>query len=180
MEQRTDGLYPSAPLEKDDLERRIEKRLSDVNSFNNSINKIKEMITYFKDKNNKSKKRWKNYKTLNTILESVDAIVIIGSTTTSVTLSVTGVGLIVVPISVGVACALSLHNTVIYKIIINKYTKYKNHYEKDEQRFKFLMNYIGRFHRKTSLIKMNMYLYEITWVKTLMKRKIYLFHRNET
>ena len=60
MEQKTDRLYPSAPLEKDvNLEQRIEKRLSEVNSFNNHINKIKEMITYFKDKNNKSKKKYK-------------------------------------------------------------------------------------------------------------------------
>ena len=50
MDQKTDRLYSSAPLENknDDLERRIEKKLSDVNSFNNSIINIKEMITYFK------------------------------------------------------------------------------------------------------------------------------------
>ena len=46
MEQKTDRLYPSAPLEKDDLEQRLEKKLNDVNSFNNHINNLKEMITY--------------------------------------------------------------------------------------------------------------------------------------
>ena len=56
MEQKTDRLYPSAPLENINLEQRLEKRLSDINSFNNHINNIKEMITYLKDKNNKSKK----------------------------------------------------------------------------------------------------------------------------
>ena len=56
MNQKCDRLYPSAPFENDDLERRIEKRLSDVNSFINNINSIKEMITYFQDKNYKSKK----------------------------------------------------------------------------------------------------------------------------
>ena len=66
MEAKTDKLYPSAPLlEKIDLEKRLEKKINDVNSFNNHINNIKEMITYFKDKNNKSKKRYKSYKTLN-------------------------------------------------------------------------------------------------------------------
>ena len=96
MEQKCDRLYPSAPLEKDiNLEQRLEKKLNDVNSFNNHINNIKEMITYFKNKNHKSKKKYKNYKTLNTILESVDSIVIIGATSTSITLSVTGVGLII-------------------------------------------------------------------------------------
>ena len=61
MEQKKDRLYPSAPLENknDDLERRIEQRLSDVNSFNISISNIREMIRYFKDKNHKSKKVYK-------------------------------------------------------------------------------------------------------------------------
>ena len=58
MEAKTDKLYPSAPLlENIDLEKHLEKKLNDVNSFNNHINNIKEMITYFKDKNNKSKKK---------------------------------------------------------------------------------------------------------------------------
>ena len=55
--------------------------------FNNHVNNIKEMITYFKDKNKKSKKIYKNFKTLNTILESVDSTIIIAATSTSITLS---------------------------------------------------------------------------------------------
>ena len=133
MDQKTDKLYPSAPLlENIDLGKRLEKKINDVNSFNNRINKIKEMITYFKDKNNKSKKKSKNYKTLNTILESVDSIVIIGATSTSITLSVTGVGLIILPISAGIACTLSLGNKVLHKLILNKYNKYKKQYERDQ------------------------------------------------
>ena len=137
MEQKCDKLYPSAPLlENIDLEKQLEKKLNDVNSFNNHISNIKEMITYFKDINNKSKKRYKNYKTLNTILESVDSIVIIGATSTSITLSVTGIGLIVLPISAGIACGLSLGNKVLHKIIINKYKKYKKQYERDQNTIK--------------------------------------------
>ena len=41
MEQKTHRLYPSAPLENRDLEQRLEKKLNDVNNFNNSVNKIK-------------------------------------------------------------------------------------------------------------------------------------------
>ena len=116
MEQKCDKLYPSAPLlENIKLEKRLEEKINDVNSFNNHINNTKEMITYFKDKNNKSKKRYKNYKTLNTILESVDSIVIIGATSTSITLSITGVGLIILPISAGIACTLSLGNKILHK-----------------------------------------------------------------
>ena len=137
MDQKTDKLYPSAPLlENIDLEKRLEKKINDVNSFNNHINNIKEMITYFKDKNNKSKKRYKNYKTLNTVLESVDTIVIIGATSTSITLSITGFGLIILPISAGIACTLSLGNKVLHKLIINKYNKYKKQYERDQNTIK--------------------------------------------
>ena len=131
MDQKCDRLYPSAPLEIINLEQRLEKKLNDVNSFNNHINKIKEMITYFKDKNNKSKKIYKNYKTLNTILESVDSIVIIRATSTSITLSITGIGLIILPISAGIACSLSLGNKVLHKLIIKKYNVYncKKHHK---------------------------------------------------
>ena len=137
MEAKTDKLYPSAPLlENIDLEKRLEKKINDINSFNNHISNIKEMITYFKDKNNKSKKRYKNYKTLNTVLESVDSIVIIAATSTSITLSVTGIGLIVLPISAAIACGLSLGNKILHKIIINKYNKYKKQYERDQNTIK--------------------------------------------
>ena len=137
MDAKTDKLYPSAPLLKNiDLEKRLEKKINDVNSFNNHINNIKEMITYFKDRNNKSKKRYKNYKTLNTVLESVDSIVIIAATSTSITLSVTGIGLIVLPISAGIACGLSLGNKILHKLIINKYKKYKKLYERDQNAIK--------------------------------------------
>ena len=81
MEQKCDKLFPTAPLLGNiDLEKRLEKKIKDVNSFNKHVNNIKEMITYLKDKNNKSKKKYKNYKTLHTVLESVDSIVIIGAT----------------------------------------------------------------------------------------------------
>ena len=137
MEQKCDKLYPSAPLiENIDLEKRLEKKINDVNSFNNHINDIKEMITYFKDKNHKSKKKYKNYKTLNTVLESVDSVLINGATSTSISLSVTGIGLIVLPISAGIACGLSLGNKILHKLIINKYNKYKKKYEKDQNTIK--------------------------------------------
>ena len=133
METKTERLYPSVPLlENIDLEKRLERKINDVNSFNNHINNITEMITYFKDKNNKSKKKYKNCKTLNTVLESVDSFVIIGATSTSITLSITGIGLIILPISAGIACGLSLGNKVLHKLIITKNNKYKKQYEKDQ------------------------------------------------
>ena len=121
MEQKTDRLYPSAPLlVKDCLEQRLEKKLNDFNSFNNHISNIKEMIKYFKDKNNNSKKKCEKYKTLTTILKSLDTFVIV-ATSSSITLSLTGIGLIA--ISSASACGLPIANKVIYEVIINKYNK---------------------------------------------------------
>ena len=124
MDQKTDKLYQSAPQIKNiDLKERLEKNLNDVNSFNNHINKIKEMITFFKDKNNKSKNKYKKYKTITKILKSFDTFVIIATTSSFITLSLTGIGLIVIPISIASACALSIGNKLTYEIIINKYNK---------------------------------------------------------
>ena len=84
-------------------------------------------------KTTNQKKRYKNYKTLNTRLESIDSIVNIGATSTSITLSVTGVGLVILTISIGFACTLSLGNKVLQKLILNRYNKYKKQYERDQQ-----------------------------------------------
>ena len=86
MEQTTERLYPSAPLENNDLEQRIEKKLNDVSSFSNQINNIKQMMVDLKDKNHKSKKNYKKLKTLSTILKSFDTIFIIATTSSSTTL----------------------------------------------------------------------------------------------
>ena len=49
-------------------------------------------------------------------------------------MSLTGNGLIVIPISTATACGLSIGNKVISEIIRNKYNKYKKPNEKDQQK----------------------------------------------
>ena len=71
------------------------------------------MITYLKDKNKKSEKKYKNYRMLTTKLKSFDTFVIFVTTSSSISLSLTGFGLIV-PISTGVACGLTRSKKVIY------------------------------------------------------------------
>ena len=125
--KKYDRFYPSAPFESKniELEQRLEKNSNVDNSFNISFNNIKEMITYFKDKNNKSKKKFKKYKILTTILKLFDTFVVITTKSGSITLSLTGIGLVAIPLSTATACGLSTGNKVINEVIIKKYNKYK-------------------------------------------------------
>ena len=110
--------------------------MNDVNSFNNSINNIKKTTTYFKDKNHKSKKKLKKYKTINTKIKSIDTFVIVATSSSSITLSLTGIGFIAIPISTATTCGLSIGNNLVSVIIIKKYNKYKKQYEKDQPTIK--------------------------------------------
>ena len=160
-----------------DLEQRLEKKLNDFKSFNNHTNNIKEMITYFKDKNNKSKKRNKNHKTLNTKSESVDSFFLIGATSTSIFVSITGIGLIVLPLSAGIACTLSLSNKVTSKKIINKYNIYKKQNEKYQQ-LNLLITCTENLHKIMYLIKVNKKVFALIFLITWIKKKKFLENMN--
>ena len=95
------------------------------------------MITNFTAKNNKPKKKYRKNKTITTIIKSFDTIVIIATTSSSITLILTGIGLIAFPKSTATAWGLSIGNKVIYEIIINKYNKYKTQIELDQQTIKY-------------------------------------------
>ena len=88
------------------------------------------MITYFKDENDRSKKKYKNYETITTILKSFDTFVIITTTSScSITLSLTGIGLRSIPISTASSCALSIGDKVLYEVVIIKHDKNKKQNE---------------------------------------------------
>ena len=52
---------------------------------------------------------------------------------TSVSLTIAGFGLIVIPFSTGMAFGLTLTDTNLYEKIMNKYNEYKKHYERAQQ-----------------------------------------------
>ena len=142
MDQKTDRLFTSAPLETNiDLEQISEKKLNDVNSLNKHISNIKEIITYFKDKKNKSEKKYKKCKTITTILKPFDTYANIATTSSSIMLSLTGIGLIVIPISTTSTCALSIGNKVVYEIIINNTTYTKIYKKKVNKQSNLSINY---------------------------------------
>ena len=105
------------------------------------------MITYFKDKNIKSKKKNIKEKTITTKLKSFDTFVIIATTSSSITLSLTRIGLVAIPISTATACASSIGNKVIFEIFINKNNKYKKRYEKDQKLLNVLINFTENLYK---------------------------------
>ena len=129
----------------------MEKKLDDVESFNNSFNNIKEMISYYKDKNNKAKNKYKK----NTILKSFDTFNNSARISSSITFSLTGIGLIVIPITTASACALSIGKQVIYGVLIDKYNKDEKHYEKDQEAIKSSINYTEKLYKIIYSTKMN-------------------------
>ena len=70
---------------------------------------------------------------ITTILISFDAIVTIATTSSSFVLSVTGIGLITIPISSGVVCGLIISNKFINEIVMQNYSIYKKQNEKDHE-----------------------------------------------
>ena len=99
------------------IEGRVEKKLKEVNGLNNSVNNIKEKITYFNDENRKSLKKIKTYNVLSSVLKTVGKIVFSATSSTSDILSVTGFGLIVIPVSTTTASGLPVADKAFMKFL---------------------------------------------------------------
>ena len=103
------------------INKRLQSEIQKVNSFNNSIQNISLMMKYYEMEENKNKKKYTKYNLINYLINSTDGLIIIGTTSASVTLSITGEGIIVVPITAGVGCA-----TGILVKICSRYLKKKS------------------------------------------------------
>ena len=138
MEQK---LYPSltptaSPPAPYDVESMINKRLQSalqnelqkVNSFNNSIQNISLMMKYYEMEENKYKQKYNKYKLINNLINSLDSIIVIGTTSASISLSVTGVGIIVVPIAAGVGCTTGILVKICSSYLKKKEQNYKLKY----------------------------------------------------
>ena len=79
---------------------------------------------------------------LTTILKSFDTFVV--TTSSSITSSLKGFGLTVIPTSTATACGLTISNKIVYAIVMQKYKKYKKHYKKDQQTIKSIDHLYGK------------------------------------
>ena len=134
MEQK---LYPSmtptaSPPAPYDVESRINKRLQSelqkINSFNNSIQSISLLMKYYEMEEKKYKQKYNKYKLINNLIYSLDGIIVIGTTSASISLSITGVGIIVVPIAAGVGCTTGILVKICSSYLKKKEQNYKLKY----------------------------------------------------
>ena len=94
------------------------------------------MITYFKNKTNKSKNKYKKYKALTTLIKSFDIFVNIAATSSFITFSLKGNGLSATPIS----------NETVYrsaigiKVLNEKITNSKNEMKKINKQLNLLIH----------------------------------------
>ena len=99
----SEKLYPCL-RESDNLDMRLKEK----NSFNNSIQNIKDIQNFYNHEAKKYKKKSKQYKLINCLIQSIDGVSVLAVSSTCVTLSVTGVGLVVVPIASGIGAGLCI------------------------------------------------------------------------
>ena len=100
---------PSAPYDVESMiNKRLQSELQKVNSFNNSIQNISLMMKYYEMEEKKYKQKYNKYKLINNLNNSLDGIIVIGTTSASISLSITAVGIIVVPIAAGVGCTTGI------------------------------------------------------------------------
>ena len=112
----------SAPY---DVKSMINKHLQKVSSFNISIQNFSLMMKNYELEETKYKKKYTKCKLINNIINSTDGLIIIGTTSASITLSITGVGIIVVPITARVGCATGILVKISSSYLKKKEQNYK-------------------------------------------------------
>ena len=110
------------------LQSALQNELQKVNSFNNSIQNISLMMKYYEMEEKKYKQKYNKYKLINNLINSLDGIIVIGTTSASISLSITGVGIIVVPIAAGVGCTTGILVKICSSYLKKKEQNYKLKY----------------------------------------------------
>ena len=86
------------------------------------------MMKYFELEKNKYKKKYTKYNLINNLINSTDGLILIGTTSASVTLSITGVGNLVVLITAGVGGATGILVKICSSYLKKKEQNYKYKY----------------------------------------------------
>ena len=96
-------------------------------------------------------------------------------------MSLTRIGLILIPISTATACGFSIGKKIFYDVIINKYDKYRGQFEKDQHTMKSYN--LDKFYRKSLqdnvIDKKNMNLYVLFLLNIWKAQKMNLLYKYE-
>ena len=115
----SEKLYPC--LQQNQNPDSLDLRLKEINSFSNSIQKVKDIKSFYNHEAKKYKKKSKTSEFINALIQSVDGVSVLAVSSTCVSLSITGVGLVVVPVASGIGAGLC-----IISKIAGEYLKKKN------------------------------------------------------
>ena len=106
-------LYPNL-RESDSLD----MRLKEINIFNNSVQNIKDIQNFYNHEAKNFKK--KSNKIMNGLIQSIDGVLLLGVSSNAITLSDSGVGLIVVPVASGIGAGVSISSEFIGEYLKRK------------------------------------------------------------
>ena len=104
----------------DNLEKHLNLRWKEINSFNISIQNKKNIKNFSNHEAEKYKRKSKQYKLINCLIQSVDGVSILAVSSTCVTLSITGVGLVVFPVSSGIGAGLCIISKLLGEYLKRK------------------------------------------------------------
>ena len=85
-------------------------------------------MKYYEMEEKKYEQKYNKYKLINNLINSLDGIIVIGTTSASISLSITGVGIIVVPITAGVGCTTGILVKICSSYLKKKEQNYKLKY----------------------------------------------------
>ena len=88
------------------LQQQLNLRLNKINDFNSSIQIIKDIKNFYNHGAEKYRKKSKQFKLINGRIEYIDGILILGISASCVTLSVTWLERVLVPIATGIGAGL--------------------------------------------------------------------------
>ena len=91
-------------------------RLKETNIFNNSIPNIKGIENCYIHEAKKSKKKSKTFKIINVLIQSIEGVLVVGVSSKCITIIVTGVGLVIIPIASGIGAGVSIFSKLLVSI----------------------------------------------------------------
>ena len=123
----------------------INRKLLEVNGFNNPINNIEQFSRFFTKKTEKLKMKPNKMKSFIRFSTTTDSLNTIGSTSTSKTLNKIGFGFLVVPVTAGAFCGIAIGSELAKEVLKEKEKDYMEEKTLSINSVQTLGNVVRRF-----------------------------------